>query len=517
MNKVFVWVLTICMLLTVTTGCSKKDVPSGNSSVVSQEITSEDYDNPDTESNPMGDENSGDIEAPTASTGTENNKPSSKPSANTKPSTDQNDVKVIKDLKGYEFVIAWSTSGEQEFEYGVSEYMDAFLNSIKYVEKAYNCKITIIPYDYLGIYDTARVSIMSNDKFADVVLGTMYTSQKMYLNQLLTAASNLPDIKLSSDVWNKAVVQSSTFRDGVWYLGSNYLTPQQTGSMIHYNKTLLKKLQLEDPADLVKQGKWTWDKFAEMLKAARKDLNNDGKYGEKDRYGASCAAYDGLYPFFFSSGAKAITMGADKKMTYTLGSEQSLTKCQKFYDLMKTDGYLYRSTDAKANEEKYFAGESLFHIAQASSGKGIDEFDGEDAIVPVPEYQKGSGYVSAVDHNLMIWSFPRNLSNKTATGTIFQALADACKKNDTYNKYIEGDVAPTFANESSVEMLTKYIAPNMYIDQMCYFYSFDLSIYNGTVCAICNAYYTNGAQTAADMTGGYGEAIQKTLDEMMNK
>ena len=56
----------------------------------------------------------------------------------------------------------------------------------------------------------------------------------------------------------------------------------------------------------------------------------------------------------------------------------------------------------------------------------------------------------------------------------------------------------------------------MYIDPMCYFYSFDLSIYNGTVCALCNAFYTSGAQTAADMVGGYADAIQSILDDMMN-
>ena len=75
---------------------------------------------------------------------------------------------------------------------------------------------------------------------------------------------------------------------------------------------------------------------------------------------------------------------------------------------------------------------------------------------------------------------------------------------------------PTFANSSSTEMLKKYIAPRMYIDPMCYFYSFDLSIYNGTVCALCNAFYTSGAQTAADMVGGYADAVQSILDDMMN-
>ena len=519
MKKAWITLLILCLLfVAAATGCQPKEPASSDTESVAESADSQAPDSQTTDEDSAADPaDPTDGSAPESQAGS-TTAVTKKPGATTtkKPGGGKSDVKPIKDLKGYDFVIAWSTSDGIEMEYGLSDYMDAFLDSIAYVEKAYNCKITVIPYDYLGIYDTARAQIMSNEKFADVILSTMYTSSKLYLNGLLTPASSVSGLNLKSDVWVKEVSDSSTFKDGTWFVQSNALHPAQTGAMIHYNKTLLKKLKLEDPADLVKKGEWTWAKFASMLKAARADLNNDGKYTESDRFGAATASYDGLYPFFFSTGTKVISLDANKKMTYNLNNEQALTRCLEFYDLMKENGCLYRSTDAKANEKMYFGGKALFYLAQASSGRGFDDFDGEDAIVPHPEYKKGSGYVSGVDHNYMMYSFPRNLSNKTATGTIFQALAETCRKNGTYDKYIEGSVKPTFANSSSTEMLKKYIAPRMYIDPMCYFYSFDLSIYNGTVCALCNAFYTSGAQTAADMVGGYADAIQSILDDMMN-
>ena len=49
-----------------------------------------------------------------------------------------------------------------------------------------------------------------------------------------------------------------------------------------YNKALLRAANLEDPAELVKKGQWTWDKFLEMCQ--RLTNKETGKWGYYDEY-----------------------------------------------------------------------------------------------------------------------------------------------------------------------------------------------------------------------------------------
>lgn len=51
--------------------------------------------------------------------------------------------------------------------------------------------------------------------------------------------------------------------------------------VILFNKELHEAYNLEDPYQLVYDGKWTMDKFAELCKTVTEDLNQDGLMNPK--------------------------------------------------------------------------------------------------------------------------------------------------------------------------------------------------------------------------------------------
>ncbi len=75
----------------------------------------------------------------------------------------------------------------------------------------------------------------------------------------------------------------SLYKDTNW-AGKNYvlISGMGRGSVIFYNTKLFKDYGVEDPWTLYKQGKWDWNKFAQVAAQFRDDTTGDG---DQDRFG----------------------------------------------------------------------------------------------------------------------------------------------------------------------------------------------------------------------------------------
>ena len=70
-------------------------------------------------------------------------------------------------------------------------------------------------------------------------------------------------IDLSSDRWS----DMSGLAEKMAYNGKHYAVPTSIGdtTVLIYSRKAVKDAELEDPAELYKNGKWTWDKFVELM------------------------------------------------------------------------------------------------------------------------------------------------------------------------------------------------------------------------------------------------------------
>ena len=430
----------------------------------------------------------------------------------------ENGNKVIKDLKGYQFIIAKTQYDEvQDIELGVSDYIDAVYIRNKLIEKQYNCKIKYEYYEPQTFFQTAHASIMSGDKFADVIESELFSFGTLYINKLLYKLNNVPNLDLNSSIWISEYTNKATFKDGTFGITSKGLNPQSaiSGVAVHYNKTLLNQLKktnknLKDPVDHIKAGTWTWDTMREMMLAARLDINGDGAYTDVDRFGATAASYDGIVPFFLSSGIQALVKDSSGKIKYNLNSTEAANAMLKLASVFTyQDGAFFNSTDYKKQLTMYENGKSLFFIA-ATGG----QFDShEDAVVPVPLYKSGEKYAAAVGHNARILSIPKTVKDPATTGLLLQAIAKAAESE--YDVCMDTEISPLFKGSDSLDMINQYIVPGLSIDLMMFAKGSSLEIYNATECAVGNPIW-NTVVKASDLVVGYGSAAQKALDEMFN-
>lgn len=117
--------------------------------------------------------------------------------------------------------------------------------------------------------------------------------------------SKVPDIDWTKEKWNKAVLNvmpGKSFNVGM---------PEPRMCMF-WNKRILQEngFDPDEPYNLQKEGKWTWEKFEEMCKALTKDTDNDGII---DQYAFSGYHSVFAWPTIYSNGGKVVNVDSNGK------------------------------------------------------------------------------------------------------------------------------------------------------------------------------------------------------------
>ncbi len=223
------------------------------------------------------------------------------------------------------------------------------------VEKKYNCKIEFVKFGDYGKYvENFTTTSLSGTPFADIVLLELFWAFPTLANkdfiQPVDDKLDLNDPKYID--WMK---KGGSFK-GKQY-GMTDSSPSPYG--IFYNKTLVKKLGLEDPYELQQKGEWTWDTFRDFAKKATKDTNGDGK---TDIYGIA-GAYGKINSFteqLIYSNKGSVDKDAEGNIKFSLNSENSMEALQFVSDLYNKDKSIMQPIPEDASKE-FVAGKGVMY------------------------------------------------------------------------------------------------------------------------------------------------------------
>ena len=213
-------------------------------------------------------------------------------------------TKKAYDFGGLEVVIYdwWSGDGTPQNKQQEDQY-----NYRKYLEETYNFKCSqqnlnagwgdhpsvVADYCITG-GDDARIFIIDS---RSALTGAA--------NGLWAKVGDVPDIDWNKSKWNKAVcnvLPGYTFAVG---------KPEPRQCMF-WNKRILQEngFDPDEPYNLQKEGKWTWEKFEEMCDALTKDTNNDGII---DQYALSGYHTEFACPAIYGNGGQITGKDANGK------------------------------------------------------------------------------------------------------------------------------------------------------------------------------------------------------------
>ncbi len=394
---------------------------------------------------------------------------------------------IKPNLGGHEITVTSFPGLSAEIDPFLEEYQD--LDKIykqrawREVEEEYNCRIKLIECPFQEITDIRGIQDWMYNKFAlrdysfDVLYGP--SSVKKYLFHYFADIKEYYD-KYGFSQMDHVMKEAGTYRGDLFISSTGLNTRESYVNLgLFYNYGLLKRLGLDDPAELFIEGKWTYSEFMNWVYTAQEKMG-EGKY------------VLGGHPYYYYVGltnASGQRITTDIALTdynlYSFFSKNAMTMMQK---LVK-GGCV--STVATLNKEKTESGNDFFDegvlmttgtmdLINSSQGWSVenglnwtgepefayvpfpypDDVDKDNTRVGVPEINVYYFLGWASDNNTMVENHYRVLNDMFLKTNKYQSEDEQFDRRDAiYNKYRD-----YLSNDASIAAMLYYDASKVFYD-----------------------------------------------------
>lgn len=327
---------------------------------------------------------------------------------------------------------------------------------------------------------------------------------------------NLYDLKyldLENDCWNHMFTDSLEIAGKIFYAtGAISTNSYDAVRVFFFNKTMADKYQLEDPYQLVRDGKWTFDKFNEMAVKCADDINGDTEMTAEDQFGLSWQTTIGTLCFIYGADERVIKNDSNGLPVLNLESERFTEVFTKVRDTLSDHNVFYNASD-DTYLQMFYEERSLFSTEVLEVAKRLRPYDVDFGILPLPKWnEEQDEYVQYVD----TWcispvTVPKTNTNLDRTGFIIQAIAEASQEFlvEPYYETVLSEKA--LRDRESVEMLD-IVMNNFVLDNV------DMFQWGNITNNLRNAMNTDLdlASFVASNKSTIEEQMNKTLENILN-
>jgi len=312
-----------------------------------------------------------------------------------------NDIRVIHD----DYVVE-EIKGER--------INDAIFNLNTEIESRFNVTFKQSGGGYTQIPDMLKKSVKAADSAYDLVTITdRYAVRLASEGKYFHYVDDLPYVNLEKPYWDKSLNACVSIKGKNYYaLGACMLPTYDLMGFLVFNKNLHEALGLDSIYQSVKEGKWTFDRFMDMSRAATADLNGDGQMTEEDRYGLITHSGFTYASFWCVNRAFLVEKDADDIPYFNVpGNEKVFNVFEKLYGYV-TSGCEYSvtrnpikngSNDQFDTLRLFGGGHGLFASASAFTAQSLNNMDTDFGIVPYPameEKKPGEAYLSRLSYSM---------------------------------------------------------------------------------------------------------------------
>ncbi len=333
----------------------------------------------------------------------------------------------------------------------------------------------------------------------------------------LLNVNEISSLNLSKPWWEGKAMSEVQILDKLFFLvGDIHLMFKESFWMNGYNRSILVDNQLENPYDLVKEGRWTIDVMKSEMQTVAKDLNGDGTMDGNDLFGVTC--YSGcVHPFYMAADEVLMTRNAE-------GIPENVTLGDRFYSVFAKIVDTMFSADAlntyvcmsgvTKNIAQYqdewhgvfLSGHALFYLEPIGSLKKLRDMDDEFGIVPFPKYDESQeNHITYIATYAAMCGIPITNSDPERTGVILENLC-AESHGDLREAYVDTTLNFKYIrDEESKEMLNLILSTGRF--NLC-----DLLGVSAVKDAVANAMSSGNADVASVIA-----KTMKVADKMLDK
>ncbi len=269
----------------------------------------------------------------------------------------------------------------------------------------------------------------------------------------------LPNLDMEAEWWNRAQMDVLRLGKNTYYGVSDYMIP--CPYVIFFNKEMIVNNNMDNPYDLVYEGKWILDKFVSMATSVTQDVNGDGNYTTDDIVGVTVNEASKYIPFMTGADQFITTMGEDGKIHLDMNNERTIKIVETLHKLMETKGTTYQGPSDK--EEDVFpmgSGRLLFRLSSIATAEVYRDVEVDIGILPYPKFDEAqANYVSQDWGGLM--SVPATIGEPDMVGAVIELLSWESENNVIpayFDVTLSGKLARDEDSRNMLELLFNTIA-----------------------------------------------------------
>jgi len=273
----------------------------------------------------------------------------------------------------------------------------------------------------------AGSSILAGDDTYDMIVPHgRYVNTYVSEGMVADWNSKMPYVDLEKPWWNQDARAAYTFYSKI-YAAIGDISHLNTGAStcMLFNKAMFEEYKLEYPYQLVLDGKWTFDKFAEYSRLAAKDLNGDTVIdAENDQVGYSTSWWGGPIQVLYSGNQRVCGKDEDGAMMLTLNTEQTVDIFDRFFAFTADScAYIYTEKDP-IPAQVFKEGRSMFVDIQIRSTMGMRDMTDDFGIVPWPKMDESiDKYYANVDAGSSLILIPITATDHEMMSIVIEQLA----------------------------------------------------------------------------------------------
>lgn len=386
---------------------------------------------------------------------------------------------------------------------------DAVYNRNIKIEDAYKVKIALEMMDLDKISTAISQEINGGTDTYDVMYPRLYDAPSLYQKAYFHNIKKIPNIALEKPWWDQNSVEAITCSGYLPAVATSInVNDKDATAALAFNKTIASNNQLEDLYTLVREGKWTYDKLAEMAEATYNDSNGDGTMTPDDVYGF-LGGRDVIDSLYHGSGSQFITKNENDEFVFTFGTERDVDVISKGIDIVNSSWYFnhhaWKDQSDILYRQIFETGHGLFFWMRLDDVTNMRAGEADFGIIPTPKYEESQdAYYSMVSqHTTGLMSVPITLTGDklSEVGMVLEALA-AESHYTLIPEYIETSLKTKNSRDAESADMLDIILGNRVFDPMNV-YSF--------------ANFGDAIMDAADANNKDMASLIKSKEKLVNK
>lgn len=307
-------------------------------------------------------------------------------------------IVTVDEKRGYTYYnIEWASNTLTDDEEKIlsAPINNAVYNRTQILKDEYGIDLNVI-YTAKPAEDYKNEVMSGASDIHIIADGVVYLAQ-WGLSNLLKDLRKVPNLDLSKSWWDQTAIKDLSTANYLFCITGDIIVSDKNATWAcFFNKDLLQNNNLENPYQLVRDGKWTVDKLHEMAKA----INPNGvdlTDWRNDTYGFLTQTYDAIASMC-SYNQRMITKDENDYPILNINNEDTFKKFDKIFNLM-TDKSCAIVTEVaikgsdniyKDMENIFLSGRALFEYNKVAYVQKIQEANTkfEFGILPLPKFDE---------------------------------------------------------------------------------------------------------------------------------